>query len=209
MKRLILGFVVALGFSAAILSIHPSQALAGIATLEDATKEMTVGKADAPVTMIEYASLGCPHCANFHRDVYPQVKKNYIDTGKVKMIYRDFPLGRPALAATMIARCSGSQRYFGMIQIFFQSQQQWSSAENPLDALKKTARFGGMSSQDVDACLSNQGILDHVQELARKGQEEHKIQATPSFIVNGELISGGLPYDDFKAVLDKALEKAK
>jgi len=208
MNRLLLGFVAILGLSALIFTAQTSVAVAEIASLEDATKEMVEGNPDAPVSIIEYSSLGCPHCANFHFNTYPEIKKNYIDTGKVKLIYRDFPLGRPALAAAMIARCAGSQRYFGMVEIFFSSQKQWSSAQNPIDALKKTARFGGMSGTDVDACLANQSVLDHIQGLARKGQDEHKIQATPSFVIGGETISGGMPYADMKVYLDKALKNA-
>ena len=208
MYRFLLGFVFILGFFASVLAIPAAPAVAGIASLEDATREMVVGDANAPVTLIEYASLGCPHCANFHKNTYPKIKENYIDTGKVKLVYRDFPLGRPALAASMIARCAGPQRYFGMVEIFFSSQKQWSQAQNPLDALKKTARFGGMASQDVDACLASQGVLDHIQSVARKAQDEHQIQATPSFVIDGETISGALPYADMKVYLDKALAKA-
>lgn len=208
MSRFLLGLVFVLGLLTSISAVSVPSASAGIASLEDATKEMVVGDPNAPVTMIEYASLGCPHCANFHFNTYPEIKKNYIDTGKVKLIYRDFPLGRPAFAAAMIARCAGSQRYFGMVELFFRSQKQWGSAENPLEALKKTARFGGVSSADVDECLTSQPILDHIQNLARTGQDEHKIQATPSFVIGGETISGGLPYADMKVILDKALEDA-
>lgn len=205
MHRFLLGFVVVFGMSIGITPPFSDNAQAGIASLEDAIKEMVVGNPDAPVTLIEYASLGCPHCADFHKDVYPQIKKNYIDTGKVKLIYRDFPLGRPATAASMIARCAGPQRYFGMIEIFFNSQAQWSRAENPLDALKKVARFGGMSGQDVDQCLSNQELLTHIYQKADAAQKEYEINSTPSFIVNGETISGGMPYEDFRKILDKAL----
>jgi len=209
MNRFLLGFVAALGLSLAVYSIQPLPAMAANASLEDATKDMVEGKADAPVTMIEYASLGCPHCANFHFNTYPQIKKNYVDTGKVKMIFRDFPLGTPALAASMIARCAGSQRYFGMVEIFFRSQKQWGSAENPLEALKKTARFGGMSGQDVDACLQNQALLTHIRDKAADGQKKYDVNATPSFVIDGKTISGGMPYKDFKVYLDMALEKAE
>ena len=99
------------GLAVVAVGATPIQTRADIATFEDATKEMVVGNADAPLTIIEYASLGCPHCANFHHDVYPSLKKDYIDTGKAKLVFRDFPLGTPALAATMIARCGGPKRY--------------------------------------------------------------------------------------------------
>jgi len=209
MNRLLLGFVATLGLSALIFTAQTSAAVAEIAPLEDATKEMVEGNPDAPVSIIEYSSLGCPHCANFHFNTYPEVRKNYVDTGKVKLIYRDFPLGTPALAASMIARCAGSKRYFGMIEIFFSSQKQWGGAENPLEALKKVARFGGMSGQDVDACLQNQPLLSHIRDKAAVGQKDHGINATPSFIIGEDKISGGLPYEEFKVYLDKALEKAK
>jgi protein-disulfide isomerase len=175
---------------------------------DDAMKEMVLGNEKAQITVIEYASLGCPHCAQFHLGTYQEVKKNYIDTGKVKFIFRDFPLGTPALAASMISRCSGPAKYFGMIDIFFRGQKQWSQADNPMDALKKIARFGGMSATDVDDCLQNQELLNYIQNTARNGGEKHKINSTPSFIIDGEIHSGGLPYADFKKLLDKALNKS-
>jgi protein-disulfide isomerase len=182
--------------------------MAAISDNNDAMKEMVLGNQKAKITVIEYASLGCPHCAQFHSGTYQDVKKNYIDTGKIKFIFRDFPLGTPALAASMISRCSGSAKYFGMIDIFFQGQKQWSQAENPMTALKKIARFGGMSATDVDDCLQNQELLDYIQSTARDGGEKHKINSTPSFVIDGETHSGGLPYADFKKLLDKALNKS-
>jgi len=182
---------------------------AEIAFFADATKEMVIGKADAPVTIIEYASLGCTHCASFHANAIPQLKKDYIDTGKVRLIFRDFPLGTPAMAAAMISRCGGSDRYFGFVDMFFRSQQQWSQAENPLVALAKVARFGGMTGDDVNACLKDQALLDKLQDTANKAQLEYEINSTPSFLINGKKISGTLAYDDFRKVVDEALEKAK
>ena len=186
-----------------------TSARAEIASFEDAIKPAIVGRADAPVTIIEYASLGCPHCATFHHDTYPKLKKDYIDTGKVKLVFTDFPLGTPALAAAMISRCAGSSRYMGFIDIFFRSQAQWSRADNPLEALKKIARFGGMTPQDVDACLTQQKLIDHIQSVARKASQEHEINSTPSFMVNGQKVAGALPYAEFRKIVDKALAKAK
>ena len=208
MSRYILGFVVLMGLMLPFSGVQTPAALAAIASNEDAMKEMVIGDENAPVTVIEYASLGCPHCANFHANTFPEIKKNYIDTGKVKFIYRDFPLGNPALAAAMIARCAGPSKYFGMIDILFRSQPQWGRAENPLAALSKIARFGGMSEDDVGACLQNQELLNHIQSSARNAAEEHKINATPSFVIEGETISGGMPYEDFKKLLDEALKKS-
>jgi len=198
----------ALGLASALVLTVPEAARAEIASDKEATEEKVVGDPNAKVTVIEYASLGCPHCANFHFDVYPKIKKEYIDTGKVKFIFRDFPLGTPSVAAAVIARCAGSKRYFAMIDIFFKAQHQWSHAPNPLEALKKTARFGGMSSADVDACIANQALLNSIQERAQAAQLDYEINSTPSFVIEGRKIAGGLPYADFKKVLDEALAAA-
>jgi len=182
---------------------------ADIVPFEEAIKPAVLGQADAPVTIQEYASLGCPHCAHFHQETLPQIKKDYIDTGKVKLIFNDFPLGTPALAASMIARCAGPDRYLGFVDIFFRAQAQWARADNPLAALKKIARFGGLSGDDVEACLKQQNLIDHIQKTAGAASEEHGINSTPSFLVNGEKISGSQPYATFKDAIDKALEKAQ
>lgn len=199
----------AAAFGAAALWTPSGPAYAGIASLEDATKEMVVGKADAPLTIIEYASLGCPHCASFHHDTYPQLKKDYIDTGKVKLVFRDFPLGTPALAATMIARCAGPQRYFGFVDMFFRAQSQWSRANNPLEALTKVARFGGMPPADVQACIKNQPLLDHIQAQKSKAFEQDGVNATPYFVIGTEKLSGGLPYADFQKIVERELKKVQ
>ena len=186
----------------------PNAARAEIAKLEDAIKPIVVGKANAPVTIIEFASLGCPHCARFHQETYPKLKKEYIDTGKVKMVFTDFPLGTPALAAAMIARCSGPERYLGFVEMFFRAQKQWSRANKPIEELKKVARFGGFSGEDVDACFKQQALIDHIQNTARKAGKDHQINSTPSFLVNGKKISGNMPYDEFRVIVEDALKKA-
>ena len=191
-----------------ILSVS-GDARAEIASLEDAMKPAVVGQTDAPVTIEEFASLGCPHCAHFHEQVFPQIKKDYIDTGKAKLVFTDFPLGTPALAAAMISRCAGSARYFGFVSFFFGVQKQWAYATNPLDALKKVSRMAGMSGEDVDACLKQQPLIDFIQGTARKASKDHEINSTPSFLVNGKKVSGAQPYEEFKAVIDAALKNAQ
>ncbi len=180
---------------------------AGIAPLEEAMSEMALGKSDAPVTMIEYSSLGCPHCATFHLDTLPRIKTEYIDTGKLRLIYRDFPLGTPALAASMIARCAGPDRFFGFIEIIYRSQARWSRSNNPLDALSQVARVGGMSEADVEACLKTQALLDHIRRVAAKAQEKQKVVSTPTFIIGNQVITGAQPFENFKKIIDKALNK--
>ena len=187
--------------------LMPTPSYSGIATFTNSIKEMVIGQANAPLTIVEYASLGCSHCASFHYETYPQLKKDYIDTGKVKLVFRDFPLGTPALAATMIARCSGPERYFGFVDMFFRAQSQWSRANNPLDALTKVARFGGMPPADVQTCINNQKLLDHIQRLKKKAYENDGVNSTPYFVIGTEKLSGGLPYEEFKKIVDRELAK--
>ncbi len=169
--------------------------------------EMVLGSADAPVTMIEYSSLGCPHCASFHRETLPRIKKEYIDTGKVRLVYRDFPLGTPALAASMIARCSGPKKFFGFIEMLFRSQAQWSRSDNPLAALTRVSRFGGLTEADVEACLKYQPLLESIRKGAEEAQKKHQVNSTPTFIIAGSVISGAQPFETFKKAFEEALKK--
>jgi len=171
--------------------------------------EMFVGKADAPVTIIEYASLGCPHCANFHHDTYPEIKKNYIDTGKARLVFRDFPLGTRATAAAMISHCAGPSKYFGFIDLFFRAQTEWSQAPDATQAMMKIARFGNMKTDAVEACLTNQKMIDKMEASKKVAVDKFGINATPSFVVNGLVVSGAHSYGDFRKLLDAELAKTK
>lgn len=168
--------------------------------------DMVIGKADAPVTLIEYASLTCPHCASFHNQVLPTVKKEYIDTGKVRMVYRDFPLDQLALTGSMLARCAGPDRYHSFINAMFLQQETWSRSNNPLTALSKLARLGGMSQQDFEACLKKQDVADAVLKQRIDGQKAFEISSTPTIIINGQKFSGGLTLDQFRAVVDPMIK---
>ncbi len=206
MLRFLLGLV----FLAILLPARP--AFAGHHPREQPLSEYplvekVLGQSDAPVTMIEYSSLTCPHCMAFHRDTLPKIKEAYIDTGKVKLIFRDFPLGSLALAAAMLARCAPPERYFGMIEALFRSQEIWSSMNNPLKYLERIARLGGMSKNDVEACLKNEALMKAIQAKAAAGEKEHGIRATPTFVIEGEKVSGNLPFEDFRVILDKAVAK--
>lgn len=203
MTRYILG----IAFSFLLLTTGP--VLAGVASMDEALGEKVLGKADAPVTIYEYSSLGCPHCASFHADTFPRIKKEYIDTGKAKLVLRDFPLGGAAMAAAMIARCSGEQKYFGFIEMLFRSQEDWAGADKPIDALKKVARFGGMTPADVDQCLANTKLFETLKQRTRDYQVKYDVEATPTFWIGDVRIPGAFGYEDFKKVLDEALAKAK
>lgn len=200
-------FVLGIGILALLLAAPP--AAAGTAPLEDAVAEMVMGRDDAPVTMIEYSSLACPHCAAFHREVLPKLKETYIGPGKVRLVYRDFPLGGLALAAAMLARCAGSAKYFGFIEVLYRSQAQWSRSDNPRRELARVARFGGISETDFEACLVNQPLMTNIRKRAADARQKFGIESTPTFIIDGEKVEGARPFEDFREVIEKALEKRR
>lgn len=195
-----------LGLSAAAAFLVPGAAHAKIVDTETAMTELVIGKADAPVEIVEYASLSCPACEHFHSTIYPVIKAEYIDTGKVKFTFVDFPTNSPGLAAAMIARCAGPDRHEGMVDIFFDTQKQWGRAENPLQALGMVARMAGLGPNDVDQCVRNSSLMNAIQEKARKAHDEKGVNATPTLFVAGEQVEHALELDKVKAAIDKALQ---
>jgi len=193
------------GLTAAVFAVQPHGARAEIAATAEALQDISIGSADAPVVMHEYSSLTCPHCAAFHRDTLPQIKKEYVDTGKVRIVFHDFPLDNLALGAMMIVRCSGPERNVDFFNMLYDTQTDWARAERPRAALETLSRFFGMSGEDVTACLSNQELMNAIISQRDTASGMYGIESTPTFIVDGETIPGNLPFDDFKAVLDKAL----
>lgn len=171
-------------------------------------EERSLGNPSAPVTMIEYSSFTCPHCADFHRETMPELKSAYIDTGKVRYVFREFPLDRRALAASMVARCVAPDRFFGLVDMLYRDQQTWARSANPLDDLKIRAQLAGLSPADFDACLNNQDLANGIQARAAEAREKDKVESTPTFFVNGRLISGAVPFAEFQAAIDEALAKA-
>ncbi len=168
-------------------------------------RDEVLGSKDAPVTIIEYSSLTCGHCAAFHAETLPKLKETYIETGKVRLIFRDFPLGDLALVASMLPHCAGDGRYFGLLDVLFQSQATWAGNPDPLRELVKMARLAGMSKENVDACLRDRALLKDIQERAREGESVHGITGTPTFIINGKKIVGNLPWKDFEEEITTAL----
>jgi protein-disulfide isomerase len=153
-------------------------------------KEHVLGDENAPVTMIEYASLTCPHCAAFHTEVLPEIKEKLIDTGKLKLIFRDYPLDGVALRAAAIAQCAGEDRYFGVLGMLFKSQMTWARAQDPIASIKEVVRFAGMTGDAVDACMADQELIDGIVASRMKGEQEHNVNSTPSFILDGDTIAG-------------------
>ncbi len=170
--------------------------------LETALAERVMGDSEAPVTIIEYASLTCPHCASFHNGALKDLKARYIDTGKVKLIYRDFPLDQRALMASMLARCAVEDRYFGFIDVLYRAQDNWSRARDVNKALAQIGRLGGLSADDLDACLKNEALADGILRMRQQGTQEHNVQSTPSFVINGETHPGNMPIEEFAKIID-------
>ena len=166
-----------------------------------AATEHVLGKAEAPITIIEYASLTCPHCAEFDKTVLPQLKTAYIDTGKAKLVYRDFPLDGVALKASMIARCLPADRYFPFIDALFKQQSSWAYGGDPKVGLQRMARLAGMSQETFDKCFDDKQIEDQVLAERLQGSQQFNIQGTPTLIVNGKA-SEGNGFED----LDKMLK---
>lgn len=181
----------------------PAAVSAEILSTEEALKDRVIGDPAAPITIIEYASLTCPHCANFHADTLPKLEKEWIETGKAKLIYRDYPLDRYAASASMIARCAPSDKYFTFVNAFFAQQKTWSRAEDPVKVLTQLAGLGGMSKDDVDACLANEALQDGILQMRLEGQMEYDISSTPSFVIDGKKVAN-LPYEDLSELLENA-----
>lgn len=198
-----------IGISAILLLTALFAQAAGAEPLstQEALSERVLGDPAAPITIIEYASLTCPHCAAFHAETMPRLEKEWIDTGKAKLIYRDFPTNPVGLAfaGAMIARCAPKEQYFTLLGVFYASQGDWTRSTDPIAALSQIARLGGMSEADVKACLDNGDLLDGLRETALDGQSKYGVDSTPSFVINGRKI-GNLPYDEFVDVLEKAGE---
>ncbi|MBV8394542.1 MAG: DsbA family protein [Alphaproteobacteria bacterium] len=169
---------------------------------EDAAATAHVlGNPEAPITIIEYASLTCPHCAEFDKTVLPQIKTAYIDTGKAKLVYRDFPLDGVALKASMIARCLPSDRYFAFVDTLFKQQSSWAYGGDPKVGLQRMARLAGMGQDTFDKCFDDKSIEDAVLKERLDGSKQFDIQGTPTLIVNGK-VSDGNSFED----LDKMIK---
>jgi len=182
----------------------PSDTSASSDTTVDVMKAMaprTLGNPNAPIKIVEYASLTCSHCAHFANDVFPELKAKYIDTGKVFYEYRDFPLNDPALRATIAAHCLPENRFADFVAMLFKTQAQWSDGIDYMTHLKQNAKLAGLSDEKFDACQDNPALKMKIAEVMQTAQDKWKVAATPTFIINDgkKTISGAQPLDAFEA----------
>ena len=191
--------------SVALAAVSPALAAVDMAELlkPPALGDMALGADDgAKVTIIEYASATCPHCAAFHKDVWPKLKAEYVDTKKIRFIFREFPLNDAALAAFMLARAAPKESYFPMIGVFFDTLETW--AQNPAEGLLNIAKQAGFSQEKFDATLKDEKLAKGIMEI-RDGGVKFGVQGTPTFFLNGKPLRGEVTYDNLKAEIDKLL----
>lgn len=167
--------------------------------------DIVMGSETAPVTIVEYASMTCSHCADFTIHTFPEIKKRYVDTGKVRFILREFPLDPLAAGTFMLARCAGKDKYYAMVDLLFEQQRKW-AVQNPLPPLFEIAKQAGFTQETFDACLKNQEMLDGLEEVRKRAAEQFKVDSTPTFFINGERLRGALPFAEFEKVIEKNLK---
>ena len=177
--------------------------------LDIAEDDFIIGSSDAPITIIEYASLSCSHCASFHQDTLNDLKKEYVDTGKVRVVFRDFPFNYPALLGSMVLRCIPDDVRYEYMNALYQLQPKWVVGDNAQSTLElfKIMQSGGMNKEDFDKCIKNTDVENKILEGVMSAQNEFKIQSTPSFLVNGMLVEGNKSIKDFRQIIEKILSQ--
>ena len=159
------------------------------------------GNADAPVTIIEYASITCHHCMRFHTETWPTLKQKYVDTGKVRFIIREFPLDQLATAGFMLARCAGEQRWYPTLDLLYRTKETWGHSEKPAEALLDAVRFAGFTKETFEACLSDEKLYKGITSTAQRATKEFGVNSTPTFFINGEKQTGALTLEQFDKIL--------
>lgn len=193
--------VVVGGSTAAASSPESRTAATQVAQTDQPTigpDEHVLGKTDAPVTIIEYASMTCPHCAHFSAETMPRIKSEFIDKGLVRFVFRPFPLDGLALRASALAHCVPGEGYFGMVDVLFRSQNDWARASDPLAALKQIGRTAGLSSADVDRCIADEAVFNRLVEDSKEANAKFGIDSTPSFLINGKKHTNIPSFDDYE-----------
>ncbi len=168
--------------------------------------DVVLGSDKAPVTIIEYASMTCPHCAHFATTTFPELKQRYIDTGKVRFIFREFPLDPLAAAGFMLARCAGKDKYMAVVETLFAKQQEW-MVQKPIGPLREIAKQFGFTTQSFDQCLANQKVLDGIQDVRDRASKKLGVNSTPTFFINGKKLSGDQSIDAMAKVIDPYLKE--
>lgn len=170
-----------------------------------ALPDKALGDANAPVKIVEYMSMTCPHCANFHNNTFDKLKEKYIDTGKVYFIIREFPFDPRAAAAFMLARCAPENQYYPFVSMLFKQQQTWATAQDARAALLQMSKLAGFSQESFEACLTNQKLLDDVNATMQRGATDFGVNSTPTFIINGKKYAGDMSLETMSTLIDSLI----
>lgn len=196
--------------TAAVALAVPAPALAQSVDMDELVKpgplgDKILGEEDAPVTIVEYASMTCGHCANFHKRTWPDLKKDYIETGKVRFIFREFPLNNEAYAMSMLARCAPADKYFEIVDIMFEQLRSGALSGEFLPALTNLSKQIGYTQESFNECLTNQGLLDALVAETDRASGKFGVSSTPTFFINGEKHSGALSIEDIGKIIEDNL----
>ena len=194
-------------FLVALSLVGPAANAQNLPKLSILIGERILGDPKAPVTLTEYASLTCTHCATFHQGPLMEIKKDYIDTGKVRLIYKDFPLDQISEAGSMLARCAAAERYFPLIQLLFSSQAKWARASNPSMALAQIGRLAGISQKSFEACMSNRELYKSIIDARTTASKSKSVRSTPTLFLNDRMVLGELTAARLRVMIDNALAK--
>ena len=167
--------------------------------------DIALGEPDAPVKIIEYLSMTCPHCAQYQEETFPAIKENFIDTGKVYYVFREFPFDPRAMAAFMLARCTPNDKYLPFVDMMLQQQRTWATAEDGSAAMLQMAKLAGFTQESFQACLTDQKLLDDINAVRTRGADEFGINATPTFLINGKKYAGDMSVDTMSALINSLL----
>ncbi len=168
-------------------------------------EEIYLGNKDAKVTVIEYASMTCIHCANFHKDIYPKIKENYIDTNKIKFIYRDFPLDKQALFGSVLAKCAPKEKYFDFVKLILSTQKKWITSDDAfIDKLKNIGKLAGLTESKINNCFKDEQIVDSIINTRTFAERKYNINSTPSFIINNKKYSD-MSYENFEKIIENLI----
>ena len=193
-------------FGAAALLAAPGLCLPGPARAEDMPiypDDRILGSADAPITMIEYASLTCPHCAHLHATALKKIKETWIKDGKVLLVFRHYPLDGLALRAAAVTDCFEGDRFFAFLDLLYENQKRWVPAKDPLAVLGQYAKLAGMTQDKFDACVNDKAEMNKILQRAQEGRDKYQVNSTPTSFINGTKVEGAQPYETFEAIFKK------
>jgi protein-disulfide isomerase len=201
----VIALTLAGAFPAAAQAPKPVVDASALAVTE---QDRVLGKSDAPITIVEYASLSCPHCAHFATEVLPKLREKWIDTGKARLVLRDFPHNEPALLAQTVARCVPPGRFFPLVEMLFETQDKWVVAQDMRAALERVTRLAGIGKKEFDACLADKAVENQVLQSRLTASQQLGVETIPTFFVNGKKYDGEPSFEAFDQLLSGLAEKS-